>query len=147
MDSMARSEAAVLAEVDAFLTRSGMSATALGKQALGDPGLVRGLRTGRTLRPQTYERLSRFMASFQAENGGDASGSIAGRTSIDLRPELLREAEELGLDVSAAVNASLSEIVKAELAKRWKAENFRAIEAYNQRVQKSGCFGDKLRRF
>jgi hypothetical protein len=36
-----------IADVDAFLTRSGMTATAFGKEALNDPSFVPDLRAGR----------------------------------------------------------------------------------------------------
>lgn len=36
-----------LAEIEAFLTRTGMSASAFGRAAVGDPNLVGDLRAGR----------------------------------------------------------------------------------------------------
>ncbi|MBO1362075.1 hypothetical protein J2D73_20035 [Acetobacter sacchari] len=51
----------VLPDVEAFLSREGMSATAFGKAAAGDPRLVHDLRSGRELRMRTRARICAFI--------------------------------------------------------------------------------------
>jgi len=60
-----------LAEIEAFLTKSGMSATAFGRAAVGDPNLVRDLRGGegrqqRMPSLRLVERVNKFISEFRA---------------------------------------------------------------------------------
>lgn len=54
------------AEVEAFLDRTGMSATAFGKAALSDPSFVLELRARRAPNLKTVERVCAFMAEHEA---------------------------------------------------------------------------------
>lgn len=58
---MNTTNAALIIQVDAFLSRTGMSATRLGYLCMGDPGFVSALRNGRDPRLSTAEKLLRFM--------------------------------------------------------------------------------------
>jgi hypothetical protein len=49
-------------EIDRFLTRSGLTATAFGWEAIRDPNLYRALRLGRTPGLATLDRIREFMA-------------------------------------------------------------------------------------
>lgn len=53
----------LLADINAFLKRSGMTATAFGWNALKDPAFVSDLRAGREPRWRTVERARDFMRS------------------------------------------------------------------------------------
>lgn len=55
-----------LAEIDAFLERTGTSATAFGKGAVNDPNLVGDLRAGRMPNLGLVERVHAFMRSQEA---------------------------------------------------------------------------------
>lgn len=57
---------ALLQDVEAFLAMSGMSATRLGDQAIGDRHFVRQLRAGRRVWPETEAKVRRFMATYRA---------------------------------------------------------------------------------
>ena len=57
----------LLAEVNAFLDRSGMAAARLGKDAIGDPNFVRHLRAGREPRFGTAQRVREFIETKSAE--------------------------------------------------------------------------------
>lgn len=46
----------LVSEIDAFLEEAQMSPTAFGRDALGDPGFVFGLRAGRDCRASTFAR-------------------------------------------------------------------------------------------
>jgi|APCry1669192522_1035417.scaffolds.fasta_scaffold00745_4 hypothetical protein len=59
-----------LAEIESFLTRSGMSASAFGRAAVGDPNLVGDLRGGegkeqRMPSLRLVERVHKFMANYR----------------------------------------------------------------------------------
>lgn len=49
------------AEVEGYLAASGMKATTLGKEASADPNFVFDLRSGRTPRPETIDRVRAWM--------------------------------------------------------------------------------------
>lgn len=55
-----------LDEVEAFLQRSGMSATAFGRAVVSDPNLVPDLRQGRMPSLRLVERVSNFIAANDA---------------------------------------------------------------------------------
>jgi hypothetical protein len=50
-----------LAEIDAFLARTGMSPTALGRAAVNDPSFVRDIRSGRSPQLAIIARVDNFM--------------------------------------------------------------------------------------
>lgn len=54
-----------------FLRRSGLSPTALGRKALGDPGFVRRLRGGRLTALQMLDRVVAFIEAWSPDEGGD----------------------------------------------------------------------------
>lgn len=55
-----------LAEIEAFLKRSGMSATAFGRTALNDPNFVHDLRDGRMPNLGLVGRVHEFIRSQEA---------------------------------------------------------------------------------
>lgn len=63
----------LISEIDAFLARTGMAPTALGRASIGDPHLVRNLRSGRTVTLKSADKVRRFMAA----EGARLSGSMA----------------------------------------------------------------------
>lgn len=50
-----------LFEIEEFLSKAGMRPTVFGKDALGDPGFVFGLRKGRSPSLKTMDRVQSFM--------------------------------------------------------------------------------------
>ena len=52
----------LLLRIDRILRHKGMPPTRFGRQAVGDPNLVRQLRRGRQLRPGTAARVLAFLA-------------------------------------------------------------------------------------
>ena len=67
-----------MARVDAFLERTGVGPTTLGRQAVGDPNLVRELRHGRSPTLVTADQLLAFMEGFD-EAGVDPVSSRSDR--------------------------------------------------------------------
>ena len=56
--------------VSAFLDDTGLSPTRFGRQALGDPNLVRQIEGGRSLTLRSADRVLAFISSFGRESGG-----------------------------------------------------------------------------
>lgn len=63
------------AEVDRFLTRTGMSASRFGREAVGDPNFVGDLRAGRAPTLRMAQRVGEFMRGRdkRASRRGDAA--------------------------------------------------------------------------
>ncbi len=55
----------VLAEIEVFLAEAGMTPTAFGRDALGDPGFVFGLRSGRECRRSTRAQAREQIAHYR----------------------------------------------------------------------------------
>ena len=53
----------IIADIDAYLTETGMSDSRLGREALGDSHLVRHLRMGRGTQLDRLERLEEWMTA------------------------------------------------------------------------------------
>jgi len=56
-----------LSAVEEFLKSAGVSPTAFGRDALGDPGFVFDLRNGRRLWPETAEKVRDFIRTHGSE--------------------------------------------------------------------------------
>ena len=56
--------------VSAFLGRTGLSPTAFGMKAVGDPNLIRQIDRGRSLSLRTADRVLAFMAEYDGDSGG-----------------------------------------------------------------------------
>ncbi|MBI5721101.1 MAG: type II toxin-antitoxin system CcdA family antitoxin [Burkholderiales bacterium] len=59
-------------------------------------------------------------------------------TNLSLNAKVLDMARELGMNVSATVDALLTEEVKRRYWERWNEENKEAIEHYNARIAREG---------
>jgi antitoxin CcdA len=68
-------------------------------------------------------------------------------TNLSLSSDLLRQARELDINLSAALDQALGEIVRKRQAELWLEENRAAMEAYNAHVEKQGVFSEGLRGF
>lgn len=56
---------ALLSDIELFLERAGMPPSNFGSAAIGDPNLIRHLRSGRELRFATIQRVRAFMAAHE----------------------------------------------------------------------------------
>jgi hypothetical protein len=61
MDVRDTPTAALLAEIEKFLRKTGMAPSAFGEKALSDPSLINNLRDGRELRFRTMQKVRAFM--------------------------------------------------------------------------------------
>lgn len=67
--------------------------------------------------------------------------------NVNVNGALLQKAKALKINLSATLEAALSEVVKARERELWRSENKSAIDAYNRLVEKQGTFGDTARTF
>ena len=67
--------------------------------------------------------------------------------NFSVNEDLLRQARDLGINLSQALEQKLEELVRAAKAERWYEENREAVEAHNRWVAERGTFGDKYRVF
>lgn len=68
-------------------------------------------------------------------------------SNLSVNADLMAQARELGLNVSALLEERLAEAVREARREAWLAENRQAIDEYNERIAKRGSFGDRSRRF
>lgn len=68
-------------------------------------------------------------------------------TNLSINKELLSEARNLKINLSATLEDALREKVREERRKKWVAENREAIQACNELAEQSGLFSDKYRAF
>lgn len=63
---MSKHHPELLAEIEAFVEKVGISEITFGRKALSDPHFVRDLRNSRRLWPETEAKVRDFMAKFEA---------------------------------------------------------------------------------
>jgi antitoxin CcdA len=68
-------------------------------------------------------------------------------TNLSINSDLLRIARQLDLNLSKELEGHLERVVAEKRQERWLAENRKAIEAYNEHVERHGTWSDGLRTF
>ena len=68
-------------------------------------------------------------------------------TNVTVNSDLLRHARELDINLSQTLESALVAEVMRRARERWLAENRVAIDAYNDDIERNGCFADSLRAF
>ncbi len=68
-------------------------------------------------------------------------------TNLSINKELLAEARNLNINLSATLEQALIEKVRQEKRRQWLEDNRVAIEACNELTEQSGLFSDKHRLF
>jgi antitoxin CcdA len=68
-------------------------------------------------------------------------------TNVTIDPNLLAEARELNINLSATLEASLREAVSAQKAAQWLEENRHALLAYNAWIDQNGLPLAEYRQF
>ena len=66
--------------------------------------------------------------------------------NVSINSDLLRQAREMSINLSQALEAELARILREEGARRWREENRQAIEEYSRYVEERGVFNDIRRR-
>jgi hypothetical protein len=59
----------ILQDIELFMEEYGLGATTFGDKAMGDRHLVRQLRAGRRLWPETEAKVRKFMAEYATPSG------------------------------------------------------------------------------
>ena len=77
----------------------------------------------------------------------DADGDAKRPTNVSLSRRLLQEAREHGINISRACERGLAEQVAESRAKKWLAENDKAIQSSNAHVEAHGLPLARHRRF
>ena len=67
--------------------------------------------------------------------------------NLTVRTDLLAEARQYGVNLSAILEAALEAVVRDHQREQWKLQHQAAIEAYNAQVDELGVFSDGLRGF
>jgi len=75
------------------------------------------------------------------------SGGTKKATNLSINKNLLAEARELKINLSATLEEALEEKVREQRRKQWLEENQQAIQACNELAEKNGLFSDKYRVF
>lgn len=68
-------------------------------------------------------------------------------SNLSINSDLLRQAKEFEINLSATLEAALKVKVQELRAQQWLEENQEAISAYNESVAERGVFSDGLRSF
>jgi antitoxin CcdA len=68
-------------------------------------------------------------------------------TNLSINSDLLRQAKEININLSKALENRLVELLLEAKRRRWQDENREAIEDYNRRIETHGVFSEGLRRF
>ncbi len=68
-------------------------------------------------------------------------------TNLSINSDLLAKARALGVNLSRALEEALVDRLAQQRREVWIRENRAAIEAYNQRIEAEGSFGDRARLF
>jgi antitoxin CcdA len=67
--------------------------------------------------------------------------------NLSLNSKVLETARELGINVSATVDALLAQEVQRQYWERWNTENKDAIAHYNARIEREGLPLERYRSF
>jgi antitoxin CcdA len=68
-------------------------------------------------------------------------------TNLSINSDLLSQAKNLHINISAVLEGALAERVRQENRRVWLAENRDAIDHYNKTIVEEGAFSDSLRAF
>ncbi|MBV1789631.1 type II toxin-antitoxin system CcdA family antitoxin [Marinobacterium sp. D7] len=66
-------------------------------------------------------------------------------TNLSINSDLLAEARNLNINLSATLEQALAEKVRQEKRNQWLENNRNAIEACNELTEQNGLFSDKHR--
>ena len=67
--------------------------------------------------------------------------------NLSINSDLLQKSRALNINLSAALETALKQLLAQSKAAQWKMENQAAILAYNDFVAENGCFSDEYRSF
>jgi len=68
-------------------------------------------------------------------------------TNLSVNSDLLKKTKALNINLSATLEQALRTKLATTEEKKWKKDNKRAIQAYNEFVEENGLFADEYRTF
>ena len=68
-------------------------------------------------------------------------------TNLTVNSDLLNKSRALNINLSAALETVLSQLLAEHARKHWVEQNRNAIRSYNDFVEENGSFGDEYRSF
>jgi len=68
-------------------------------------------------------------------------------TNLSINADLLDKARKLGVNLSQTLEDRLVEVVREAERRDWLKNNRKAIDAYNDRVNRDGVWSDGIRGF
>jgi antitoxin CcdA len=68
-------------------------------------------------------------------------------TNLSVNSDLLRQAKELGINMSQVFEERLAEVIREKKRLKWLEENRVGLEAYGRFLEENGLFSDSTRRF
>ena len=68
-------------------------------------------------------------------------------TNLSINSDLLKQARELKINLSSEFEKTLADIVKNRQEEKWLTSNKKAINAYNEFIDKNGVFSKNTRSF
>jgi antitoxin CcdA len=68
-------------------------------------------------------------------------------TNLSINSDLLKKTKALNINLSATLEQALRTKLATTEEKKWKKENKRAIQVYNEFVEENGLFADEYRTF
>jgi|TARA_B110000008_G_C16685741_1_gene450643 antitoxin CcdA len=68
-------------------------------------------------------------------------------TNLSLNSDLLKKCKALKINLSATLEEALTDKLAKSQSEKWAEENKNSIQAYNEFVEKNGCFSDEFREF
>ena len=68
-------------------------------------------------------------------------------TNLSINSDLINQAKNFDINLSSALEQTLVQLLQEKQRQQWLTENQESIAAYNQDVQKNGCFSDDVRLF
>ncbi len=66
-------------------------------------------------------------------------------TNVSINSDLLADAREFGINLSAELEQRLTEVVRQRRAEQWLRDNRDAIEAYNRHIEEHGMWNEEFR--
>jgi antitoxin CcdA len=66
---------------------------------------------------------------------------------VSINSDLLEKAKQNNINLSATLEKSLEAILLEKEKIKWEEENQKALEIYNQNVERLGTFSDAMRSF
>lgn len=78
--------------------------------------------------------------------GGLTSGAKK-KMSLSINEALAEQAKQLGINLSREAELGILQAVKRNRDTQWLEQNASAINAYNERIEAEGLFGDEVRTF